>query len=121
MADAVQIAEHVVHEDLAVVRRKPFLENIGDIDADLPQAVVRVVQILRRHQVVMIHIVERLFCLVVRVDANRGDNEQGRHQEHGQDEYLGPYGIIFQCFCGDERNIHGSFLLSSLPARHCPA
>ena len=29
VADAVQIAEHVVHKDFAVVRCKPFLENIG--------------------------------------------------------------------------------------------
>ena len=68
--DSVKIAEHIVHKHLAAVRGHIRLQQIRRVHTDFAQPIVRIVEVLRRHEVVVIHIVERLFRTVVRVDSN---------------------------------------------------
>ena len=83
MTESVQIAEHIIHENLAVVRCDILLQDVRHVDADFPQTCICIVQILRRHEVMMIHIVKRLLRLIVRVDANDGDNKNCCQEEYG--------------------------------------
>ena len=94
MPDAREVARDVIEEDLTILLREVLLHDVRYVDVDAAQSVVCVVQILRRHQVVVIHLVERLLCRMARIDADDGDERHGEEEEDGEDRDLRLYAVI---------------------------
>ena len=117
--DAREVARDVIEEDLTILLREVLLHDVRYVDVDAAQSVVRVVQILRRHQVVVIHLVERLLCRMARIDADDGDECHGEEEEDGKDRNLRLYAVILQDLAAQSKIAHISQPpLTSRTARH---